>query len=45
MRDFFTVTFEQFEEKKKREHEERMCEATVRDKQLAEHPYSDHMAP
>ena len=32
MKELFTVTFEQFEEKKKREHEERMRETTDRDK-------------
>ena len=44
MLEIFNVTYEQFEEKKKREHEERMRETTIKDKELSEHPYADHMA-
>ena len=37
--EIFHVTYEEFEEKKQREHKERMLEATERDKQISEHPY------
>ena len=35
------VTFEEFEEKKQREHHERMVECTERDAKLDQHPYRD----
>ena len=43
LREKCDITWEKFEEKKNREHEERMRETTVLDKQLSEHPYADHI--
>ena len=40
---FPDVSFEEFEEKKQREHKERMVECTETDAILDKHPYRDYI--